>query len=270
MNTEGKIILITGASSGIGKACAIQLAAHGAHVILQARGEEALKEVASIIESNGGKASVYPVDLSDFKQINNAAERIKSEVGVPDVIINNAGMGKWLFIEETEHVEIEQMMSVPYFAAFHTTRAFIKEILERNSGHIINVNSPASLMAFPGANSYTGARWALRGFNDALRADMNGTKISVSMLVAAKVSSSYFDNNPGSEERVPKISALFGTLTPEQVAKSIHNLIRSPRNYVIIPFLLAVVAWFNRLFPSIVEWIVFKTSYKRSGTQTIH
>ena len=263
MKIEGKIILITGASSGIGKACAINLAEHGAQVILQARGEEALREVANTIESNGGKASVYPVDLSDFNQINSSAERIKSEVGVPDVIVNNAGMGKWLFIEETDNAEIEQMMSVPYFAAFHTTRAFINEILERNSGHIINVNSPASLLAFPAASSYTGARWALRGFNDALRADMNGTKIRVTMLVAAKVSSSYFDNNPGSEERLPKISVLFGTLTPEQVAKSIHGCIKSPRNYVIIPFLLAVVVWFNRIFPSIEEWLVFKTSFKR-------
>ncbi len=263
MNIERKIVLITGASSGIGKACALLLGGLGAHVVLQARGESALREVADTIESQGGKASIYPVDLSDFNQINSVAERIKSQVGIPDVIINNAGMGRWLFIEETDSAEMEQMMSVPYFAAFHTTRAFIEEMLQRNTGHIINVNSPASLMAFPGASGYTGARWALRGFNDALRADMNGTRISVSMLVAAKVSSSYFDNNPGSEERVPKISVLFGTLTPEQVAKSIHNCIRSPRNYVIIPFLLAVVVWFNRLFPSIVEWMVFKTSYKR-------
>ena len=264
MKAKGSVILITGASSGIGKACAIELAANGAHVILQARGEEALREVAKTIENSGGKAAVYPVDLTDYNLINSVAEKIKAEIGIPDVIINNAGVGKWLFIEETDNKEIEQMMSVPYFAAFHTTRAFIKEMLERNSGHVININSPASLLAFPAASSYIGARWALRGFNDALRGDMYGSKISVSMLVAAKVSSNYFENNPGSEERLPKISVLFGTLTPEQVAKSVHKCIRSPRNYVITPFLLAVVVWFNRIFPSMVEWIVFKTSYKRT------
>ena len=168
MNTEGKIILITGASSGIGKACAIQLAAHGAHVILQARGEEALKEVANIIESNGGKASVYPVDLSDFNQINNAAERIKSEVGVPDVIINNAGMGPAVPSPDVPETLFDSVVNLNFKGPFRLASIVGKKMKAAGSGSIINISSSGALQPLPNVVPYGSSKAALNAMTVSL------------------------------------------------------------------------------------------------------
>jgi len=88
-----------------------------------------------------------------------------------------------------------EMMAMPYFAAFYITRALLPAMLRRGSGHLVYVNSPASLVAWPGAAAYTAARWALRGFAEALRADLRGTRLRVSSVIPGKVSSSYFAHN---------------------------------------------------------------------------
>src|SRR4030042_3938196 len=97
-----KIVLITGASSGIGAETAKQFAVLGASTLLIGRNEERLKELSKEIQNTGGFSKYFVVDVGDYKAVNMMADRIKSEIGIPDIIINNAGVGKWRFIEETE------------------------------------------------------------------------------------------------------------------------------------------------------------------------
>jgi short-subunit dehydrogenase len=103
-------------------------------------------------------------------------------------LTNNAGAGRWLALEETDPNEAISMMSVPYFAAFFVTKAFIEDMVRRGSGQIGNVNSPMAYLTIPGATRYTASRRALRGFNDALRADLRGTGVRVTHLVFGPVS----------------------------------------------------------------------------------
>ena len=110
------------------------------------------------------------------------AERINADVGTPDIIVNNAGAGQWKFVDETSPEEAVQMMAVPYFAAFYVTHAFLPGMLRRNTGHIVNVSSVGSRFVWPGATAYIAARWAVRGFTEALRADLAGTKIGVTLF----------------------------------------------------------------------------------------
>ena len=154
MNPRGKTALVTGASSGIGAATAHELAKAGARVILVARREEQLRRVAASI---GNAASVYPTDLSDEKAVTALGERVTSEIGTPDIIVNNAGAGRWKFVEETTPQEAVQLMAVPYFAAFYVTHAFLPGMLRRNSGHIVNVSSVGSRFVWPGATAYLAA-----------------------------------------------------------------------------------------------------------------
>jgi short-subunit dehydrogenase len=107
---EGKIVLITGASGGIGAETARQFAELGAHVLLLARDEIRLGQVAKDIERHHGAAKIFPVDVGDNIAVKDAAERIKKEVGVPDIIINCAGGGKWRFIEETDDRDAAEMI----------------------------------------------------------------------------------------------------------------------------------------------------------------
>ena len=136
------------------------------------------------------------------------AERISADVGTPDIIVNNAGAGQWKFVDETTQQEAVQMMAVPYFAAFYVTHAFLPGMLRRNAGHIVNVSSVGSRFVWPGATAYLAARWAVRGFTEALRADLAGTRIGVTLFECGVVRSPYWEHNPGSRERVPKMGKL--------------------------------------------------------------
>jgi len=263
MTLENRVVLVTGASSGIGAATAEALAREGAHVCLLARTESALTDVADGIRRAGGTADVYPVDLADFDAVEAVAERIESDVGTPDVIVNNAGAGRFLAIEETSPEQAAEMMRVPYLAAFAVTRAFVDGMIERGSGTVVNVTSVAAYAPWPGATAYATARWAMRGFSAALRADLGETGVHVMLVVAGEVESPYFEHNPGSRERLPAISRLFPTLTPGDVADAIVNGLREDRRTVIVPRSLAAVVRLHRLFPRLVGELVVRTGWNR-------
>jgi short-subunit dehydrogenase len=264
MNVSNKTALITGASSGIGAEMAKELAAKGAEVILLARNEDKLKKIESEIKEMGGRAKYYVVDLADAEMVSYVASQIKTEIGIPDILINNAGAGKWKFIYETSSDEAWQMMEVPYFAAFNLTRAFLPEMLKRDSGHIVNVSSVSSRFVWPGATAYHAARWALKGFNEALRADLYHTNIRVILFESGVIESEYWANNPGSRERVPKIAKMIPNLKPAHVAKAIVQGIEKNKRLIVIPFMMKTIYWQHFFFPQIVQWLMTVTGYRRS------
>ncbi|HEU5100402.1 MAG TPA: SDR family NAD(P)-dependent oxidoreductase [Roseiflexaceae bacterium] len=263
MKIAGRTIVITGASSGIGAALAKEAAAAGGRVVLLARTQSALDRVATDIHVAGGAASIYPVDLTDAGAVERVARSLLADVGTPDILISNAGAGRWLFVEETSPGEAVAMMAMPYFAAFYITRALLPAMLKRHTGQIVYVNSPASLVAWPGATGYTAARWALRGFAEALRADLRGTGIRVTTVIPGKVSSSYFDNNPGVEERAPGLARLLPTLTPERTASMILRGIERDQRQIIIPGALRMLTWLNAVAPGLVRWLTTVTGARR-------
>jgi short-subunit dehydrogenase len=263
MKINGKTVLVTGASSGMGAAIGKAMAKAGGRVLLLARREDELRRVADEIKQAGGEARIYPVDLADSSSVMEVAQRIKAEVGTPDIIVNNAGSGKWRFIEETSPEEAVQMMAVPYFAAFFVTRAFMPEMLKRNSGHIVNISSVGSRFVWPGATAYLAARWAVRGFTEALRADLYGTGIDVTLYESGVVQSSYWEHNPGSQERVPKMGLLVPALTPEQVGAAIVKGVERNKRLVVIPFMMRLTYWQHAVVPWLVQWLMTVTGYRR-------
>ncbi len=210
-----------------------------------------------------GAATTYPVDLSNASAVAQLAERIGSTVGTPDIIVNNAGAGQWKFVDETTSEEAVQMMAVPYFATFHVTHAFLPGMLRRNTGHFVNVSSVGSRFVWPGATAYIAARWAVRGFTEALRADLAGTGIGVTLFESGVVRSPYWEHNPGSRERVPKMGRLVPELTPETVAKAIVNGIEREQKLVVVPFMMKLTYWQHAAFPGVVQWLMTRTGYTR-------
>jgi len=263
MDITGRLVLITGASSGIGAATAKAMAREGGRILLLARRRDALETVAAEIKATGREAWVYPVDLSDGKAVGETARAILGEVGVPDILVNNAGAGRWLPIDETTPEEAVQMMASPYFGAFYLTSALLPGMRRRGTGHIVNLTSPAGYVSWPGATAYAVARWAMRGLHEALRAELHGTAIKVTLVVPGEVSSTYFANNPGGEERLPGIAKLYRTLSPEEVAEAIVHGVQREQREVIIPPLLDLTIRFHRFCPGIVEWALLKTAAKR-------
>jgi short-subunit dehydrogenase len=263
MEIQGKTVLVTGASSGIGSAIAKAMVQAGAAVVLlMARSENDLKKVAAEIGASGGNAHIYPVDLSNPDQVTGIAQRIQDEAGVPDIIINNAGSGEWKFLEDTSPKQIQEMMAVPYFAAAWVTRAFLPAMRTRNSGHIVNVSSVASRFVWPGATAYIAARWAIRGLTEALRADLYGSHIGVTLYESGAVETPYWAHNPGSRERIPRIGKMIPVLRPEEVAKAIVAGVRGNKRLIVIPFMMKVIYLQHALFPWAVQWLMTATGYR--------
>ena len=236
MELAGKVVVVTGASSGIGKATARAMARMHSRVVLIARDGDRLRHVVEAIEAEGGKASAYTADLSDMTAIDRAAAAIRDHVGIPDVVVNNAGAGQWKSLIDTDPDEARGMVEVPYLAAFAVTRVFLPDMLRRGAGRVVAVTSPASYLSWPDACGYIAARHALKGFAEGLRADLQGTGVGVSLVVLGTVKSSYWDHNPGSRERVPRsIPLIMPDLTTEQAAAAVVRAVARNRARLVRP-----------------------------------
>jgi len=265
VEVNGRTILITGASSGIGAATARAVARAGGHAVVVARTKPKLDELVAEIEGAGGRATAYELDCSDREAVAREVARIEQEVVTPDVLVNNAGAGRFLFFEETPPEEFERMMSAPFYSTVYMTRALLPGMLARGSGLIVNINTPVAFVAWPAAAGYASARWALRGLNDSLSADLDGTGVKVTQVVPGKVASTYFEHNPGAEDGIPGMARLVRTLTPEDVADAIVGAIRSEKRLVFTPFMLRVMMLQARMFPRLVRRIAIRTSRPRPG-----
>lgn len=259
-----KLAIITGASSGIGAATARLLGSQGFKVVLVARGRAALDELAVEI---GDNVVVEACDASDGDAVLAMAERVRRQHGAPDVIVNSAGAGAWDWIENTSPADVVRMMQAPYLAAFNVTHAFMRDLLERRSGLIIHVNSPVSFATWPACSGYAAVRWALRGLHEALCDDLWRTGVRSCQVVFGRVSSSYFNNNPGTHEKVPGIAKTIRIVSPEECARVIARLIGRPRRQVVYPFMLRLYYWNHAVLPWTTRWLMRRTGAKRSPVQ---
>lgn len=249
MKIDGTRALVTGASSGIGAATARALAARGASVILVARNMERLTAVATGIKAAGGDAEAYAADLAQAQEVSRTAGLVRERHGVPDILVNNAGAGRWLPIVDTNAEELAAMLAVPFLAAFNLTREFLPGMRRRGTGHIVNVTSIGAFLVWPSAAGYIAARWAMRGFNEALRAEVYGSRIGVSLVGFAQVSSSFWEHNPGSWERLPAAAHRLRTLTPDDAAAEIVEAIERERRVVLRPRMIYLLRLLNTLLP---------------------
>jgi short-subunit dehydrogenase len=158
-------------------------------------------------------------------------------------------------------------MAVPYFGAFNLTRALLPGMMARRSGHIVTIGSPATLLMWPGAAAYIAARWAVHGFTEALRMDVRGLGIGVTLVIPGKVESDYFAHNPGSVDRVPKVIRLTAALSTDDVARAVIRGIERRKRQIVIPFGLRVLALGHALSPRIGCWIGARTGAQRPQQQ---
>ncbi|MCA0170658.1 3-ketoacyl-ACP reductase [Bacillus sp. RAR_GA_16] len=179
---KGKVAYITGASSGIGRATALQLASEGVHVGLIARTEEKLKEVATEAESFGVKAIVAPADISKIEEVDTAVEKLKNELGTADILINNAGMGRYGSFLEIEPDDWKETFEVNVYGTYHVTRAVLPQMIEKDSGDIITISSSSGLKGTAGSTSYSASKFAIQGMTEALMQEVRRNNIRVFTL----------------------------------------------------------------------------------------
>ena len=249
-----KLAVVTGASSGIGEATAVALGSLGWTVVLVARRADELARVATLIETRGGTAVPEALDAADPVAVAAMAERVRGALGAPTAIVNSAGSGAWRWPEDTPPEEMERLLDAPFRAAYNVTHAFLSDLMRCGDGVIIHVGSPASLAPWPGATGYTVARWALRGYHEALHQDLAGTGVRSCHVIFAEVSSAYFDINEHARERRPLLGRLVGVVPPTEAAEVILRTIDRPRLQVVYPPLARWLMTSHRFAPRVAAW----------------
>ena len=177
MELQGRRVLVTGASRGIGEALARRFAAAGAQLALVARSERPLKALASEV---GGVA--FPADLADISATARLIERVESDGGPVDVLVNNAGVDLSGAFETADPAALEQLYRINLLSPIQLCRQAIPRMLERGSGHIVNISSLAGVGAFPGLTAYSSSKAGLSHFTAGLRADLRGRPVGTTLV----------------------------------------------------------------------------------------
>jgi len=185
---KGKTALITGAARGIGRAAAIALAKEGVNIGLIARTEETLQNVAKEIEAEGVKTSYAIADVSSNDEVTTAVTKIKDELGETDILINNAGIAKFGGFMDLEIAEWEKIIQVNLLGAYYVTRAVLPDMIERQSGDIINISSTAGQKGAPVTSAYSASKFGLMGLTESLAQEVRKHDIRVSALTPSTVS----------------------------------------------------------------------------------
>ena len=221
---QGKIALITGASSGIGLTVAKRLAAAGAHVLLVSRTEETLKEVQAEIQADGGQASVFPCDLNDMNSIDEVSKQILASVDHIDILINNAGRSIRRAVHESvdRFHDFERTMQLNYFGAVRLVLNILPQMMHRKDGQIINISSIGVLANATRFSAYVASKAALDAFSRCLSAEVHSHKISITSVYMPLV-------------RTPMIAPTkmykyVPTLSPEQAADLVaYAIVKRPK-----------------------------------------
>ncbi|MHB0864995.1 SDR family oxidoreductase [Paenibacillus sp. SEL3] len=190
-NIQEKVVIITGASSGIGEAAAKELASKGAKLVLAARREDRLKKLQDKIEQIGGQVVYKVTDVSSHQQMEDLAAYALNEFGKIDVLVNNAGIMPQAFLALKKVDEWDRMIDVNIKGVLYAIGAVLPSMRERKSGHIINLSSVAGHNIYPGGTVYCGTKHAVRAISEGLRQEeaMSGTNIRVTNISPGAVTS---------------------------------------------------------------------------------
>ena len=225
-NLNGKVILVTGGARGLGEAVCRELSAAGAAVILADVRMDLAENVASELQSSGGKVTALKLDVMDEKQIQTALEKIRQDYGRLDVLVNGAGIDKTVSIEEMTIEDWDCIMAVNLRAPFVLSKYALPIMREQGSGYIINICSTAAKRAWPNASVYHASKWGLLGFSHALLTEARSDNIKVTALLPGGM------RTPFLLDRFPDIDPN-NLQDPKNVAETIHYLLSMPDETVI-------------------------------------
>jgi len=253
MDIRGKVVIVTGASSGIGAAAAREFGREGAMVVLAARRADRLHELAKEIEALGMQSFVVQADLSKLEDIQRLVTDTLQIFGRIDVLVNNAGFGRLDWLENLDPIkDIQAQIDVNVMGVIQTTRQVLPVMIQQRSGSIINMCSMAGLVGTPTYTIYAASKHAVHGFSEALRREVKPWGIDVSLIYPGGVVTE-FSHHAGIKRKTNATTPKFMLLTAEQVGKAVVKLVRHPRRMWIIPWLWGFTVFLNRFLPGVVD-----------------
>lgn len=247
-------MVITGASSGIGRAAALELARRGANLVIGARRAELLEEVARECRALGVECVPVVTDVTSrdhCRELIAAAPRI-------DVLVNNAGFATFDAIESAQPDDLEAMMQTNYFGAVWCTQAALPQMLARGEGTIVNVASIAGLMGYARMGGYCATKFAMIGFSEALRDEVIGRGVRVALVCPGTTDTQFFVK--AERGKMPGASRLILAVRPERVARAVADAAEDGKFRRIIPAMAAAFVKLKELFPTFAHMVFRRAS----------
>jgi all-trans-retinol dehydrogenase (NAD+) len=248
---SNKVTLITGGANGLGRLIALKMAARGSHVVIWDIADESLDTVASEISGADYKVATYHCDVSDKEMVYKTADKVRSEVGRVDILINNAGVVSGRPFLECTDEQFERTMAVNVLAHFWTVKAFLPDMVKSNSGHIVTIASAGGIVGVSGLVDYSTSKFAAFGFDESLRAELKKQRLNINTTVVCP----YFIGSEMFAGVKTRFSFLLPILDAEKVSGQIVDAIARKRRRLITPPLV-YSTWLLRLLPvGVFDWL---------------
>lgn len=250
---DRRTAVITGASSGIGKACAQAFAREGLHVVLAARRVAVLQQVADEIVAAGGAATAVPCDVTDAAQVEHVVAEALAVTGRLDVMVCNAGLGYNGRLDETDAEAMRRLMEVNYFGTFHAARAAVRHFRGTGSGHLFIMSSITGRKGVPRMGAYAATKFAQVGLGESVRAELAGTGIHVTLVYPISTETGF----RGAIEREwgLDVSGIGPRQQPEHVAATMVRALRRPRADIYPMRLSRLIPAAAALIPGLADWV---------------
>ena len=227
------VAIVTGASAGIGKAAALELAGKGYIVYLAARRADKLNEIADACRQKGQSAVAVPTDVADAAGVQALVDRAVAEAGRLDVMINNAGYGIFARVGETSDADMKRIMDVNYMGVFYGCKAAAAVMMRQKSGHIFNVSSVIGKRGTPFHGAYCATKFAVAGLTEALRVEMRPYRVRVTLVCPALTETEFFDHSSGGGAAKSSFVNFKKLMPADAVARKMVNVIGKKRPEIV-------------------------------------
>ena len=249
-----KVVMITGASSGIGKGIALEIAARGANLGLVARREELLAEIVDQARALGGKAVAAAADVRDVKAVREAADRFRSELGPIDILIANAGIGTSDHATRLTPEHAANVIGINVLGAVNSVGAVLPEMVQRNQGRLVAISSLAAYRGLAKSAAYCASKAALTSYFESLRIDLRGTGVGVSIIHPGFIKT---DLTAGRAAKMPYLMEL------DDGVKRIVSAIEREKKLYAFPWQLATIVRASLIMPAAMyDWIAARNSFR--------
>ncbi len=267
MKNKKEVVVITGASAGVGRAIARAFARRGASIGLLARGHEGLEGACRDVEELGGKALAIPTDVADAAQVEAAASQVEETLGPIDIWVNDAMASVFSPVKEMEAEEYRRVTEVTYLGCVYGTLAALHRMLPRDQGRIIQIGSALAYRGIPLQSAYCGSKHAIQGFTESLRCELlhDKSKVRVSMVQLPAVNTPQFgwvkSRLPNKAQPVPPI------YQPEIIADAVTYVADHYRRQMYIGLSTNIVIQGNKLWPALGDYYLSKTGFQSQQTE---
>tara|TARA_B100001250_G_C19622958_1_gene710242 strand:- start:83 stop:886 length:804 start_codon:yes stop_codon:yes gene_type:complete len=264
---KNKVVIITGASSGIGEACALEFSKKGANLVLVARSEEKLKAVCDKINSNQSQAFYIVTDVSIESDCKKMIDFAIDKFGSIDILINNAGISMRALFTDVDLGVFEKLMKINFYGAVYCTKYALPYIL-KNKGSVIGISSIAGHKGLPGRTAYSASKFALQGFLEALRIENLKKDLHVLIVcpgfTASNIRKKALNAIGNIQSESPRKEQKM--MTAEEVAKNVFSALKKRKNSIVLTKNGRLTVFLNKFFPKWVDSLVFKHMSREPGS----